>query len=388
MSLFKKRAKTDWTLFSAIILLTLLGLVFIYAASSYTAEKTYGNPFFFVVKQAFGAAVGLVGMFFAMKIDLNRIRKLAFPLLMVTYVLLALVFVPGIGVENYGARRWIGFLGQSFQPSELGKFSLVLFAAVYLSRGGFEGRNILSYLPVLAAGGIICILIILEPNMSVAVCVGTITLALLFIGGFPPKAFLALLAVAAAAVPLLIIVEPYRLLRLMAFLDPFASPREEGYQLIQSLYALGSGGWFGVGLFNSRQKYRFLPFAESDFIFSVIGEEIGLVGALLVLSVYAFIVCKGAKAAISAENRFKSILAGGITLVIGVQTAINVAVVSGCIPPTGIPLPFISSGGSSLAVFMTAAGALINISGESRIRSRRAGGKNRGLFGNISGNMS
>lgn len=388
MSLFKKRAKTDWTLFSAIILLTLLGLVFIYAASSYTAEKTYGNPFFFVVKQAFGAAVGLVGMFFAMKIDLNRIRKLAFPLLMVTYVLLALVFVPGIGVENYGARRWIGFLGQSFQPSELGKFSLVLFAAVYLSREGFEGSNILSYLPVLAAGGIICILIILEPNMSVAVCVGTITLALLFIGGFPPKAFLALLAVAAAAVPLLIIVEPYRLLRLMAFLDPFASPREEGYQLIQSLYALGSGGWFGVGLFNSRQKYRFLPFAESDFIFSVIGEEIGLVGALLVLSVYAFIVCKGAKAAISAENRFKSILAGGITLVIGVQTAINVAVVSGCIPPTGIPLPFISSGGSSLAVFMTAAGALINISGESRIRSRRAGGKNRGLFGNISGNMS
>lgn len=372
MSLFKKRAKTDWTLFSAIILLTLLGLVFIYAASSYTAEKTYGNPFFFVVKQAFGAAVGLVGMFFAMKIDLNRIRKLAFPLLMVTYVLLALVFVPGIGVENYGARRWIGFLGQSFQPSELGKFSLVLFAAVYLSREGFEGRNIISYLPVLAAGGIICILIILEPNMSVAVCVGTITLALLFIGGFPPKAFLALLAVAAAAVPLLIIVEPYRLLRLMAFLDPFASPREEGYQLIQSLYALGSGGWFGVGLFNSRQKYRFLPFAESDFIFSVIGEEIGLVGALLVLSVYAFIVCKGAKAAISAENRFKSILAGGITLVIGVQTAINVAVVSGCIPPTGIPLPFISSGGSSLAVFMTAAGALINISGESRIRSRRA----------------
>lgn len=388
MSLFKKRAKTDWTLFSAIILLTLLGLVFIYAASSYTAEKTYGNPFFFVVKQAFGAAVGLVGMFFAMKIDLNRIRKLAFPLLMVTYVLLSLVFVPGIGVENYGARRWIGFLGQSFQPSELGKFSLVLFAAVYLSREGFEGRNILSYLPVLAAGGIICILIILEPNMSVAVCVGTITLALLFIGGFPPKAFLALLAVAAAAVPLLIIVEPYRLLRLMAFLDPFASPREEGYQLIQSLYALGSGGWFGVGLFNSRQKYRFLPFAESDFIFSVIGEEIGLVGALLVLSVYAFIVCKGAKAAISAENRFKSILAGGITLVIGVQTAINVAVVSGCIPPTGIPLPFISSGGSSLAVFMTAAGALINISGESRIRSRRAGGKNRGLFGNISENMS
>lgn len=388
MSLFKKRAKTDWTLFSAIILLTLLGLVFIYAASSYTAEKTYGNPFFFVVKQAFGAAVGLVGMFFAMKIDLNRIRKLAFPLLMVTYVLLALVFVPGIGVENYGAKRWIGFLGQSFQPSELGKFSLVLFAAVYLSREGFEGRNIISYLPVLAAGGIICILIILEPNMSVAVCVGTITLALLFIGGFPPKAFLALLAVVAAAVPLLIIVEPYRLLRLMAFLDPFASPREEGYQLIQSLYALGSGGWFGVGLFNSRQKYRFLPFAESDFIFSVIGEEIGLVGALLVLSVYAFIVCKGAKAAISAENRFKSILAGGITLVIGVQTAINVAVVSGCIPPTGIPLPFISSGGSSLAVFMTAAGALINISGESRIRSRRAGGKNRGLFGNISGNMS
>lgn len=360
-SIFVKHGKTDWLLFFAIILLTLLGLVFIYSASSYTAEKNYGNAFFFVIKQAFGAAVGLIGMLIAMKIDINRIKKLSLPLLILSYVLLALVFVPGIGVENYGARRWIGLLGQSFQPSELGKFAFVLFAASFLSRNGFEGNKILSFFPVLAAGGIMALLIIIEPNMSVAVCIGAITLAMLFIGGLKGRAFIMLFAAALVAIPVLILIEPYRLLRLMAFLDPFASPREEGYQLIQSLYALGSGSWFGVGLFNSRQKYRFLPFAESDFIFSVIGEETGIVGVILVIALFGFVIFRGARAAICAENRFQALLAGGITLVIAVQTIINIAVVSGSIPPTGIPLPFISSGGSSLAVFMTASGALINI---------------------------
>ncbi len=364
----KTKKPVDLPLFTAIIFLSLLGMVFIYSASSYTAEKTYGNAFFFVIKQAYGMALGLVGMCVAMKTDVNKLRKFALPTLVLSYILLALVFVPGLGVENYGAKRWIAVFGQSFQPSELAKFALVLFCSAYLSREGFQGKNPLAFLPVLLSGGIACLLIILEPNMSVAVAVGTITLAMLYAGGLSAKAFLILIGLGAILLPVLIIAEPYRLLRLMAFLDPFASPKEEGYQLIQSLYALGSGGWLGVGLFNSRQKYRFLPFAESDFIFSVIGEETGFIGAILVLSVFVFIIVRGIKASVGAENRFKALFAGGITLVIAVQTVINIAVVSGSIPPTGIPLPFMSSGGSSLAVFMTFSGFLVNISGESRSR--------------------
>jgi len=365
--------KGDWLLLAAVLLLVCIGMVFIYSASCYTAEKTYGDAFFFVKKQAVGAVFGLIGMGVMMKINVDKLRKFAIPLMLVSYVLLALVFVPGIGVENYGAKRWISLAGQSFQPSELAKFAFVLFAAWYMSRKDFYGKSVWGYLPVLIVGGLTCLLIIAEPNMSMTVCVGLIMMCMLYAGGLKGKVFLGLFAVALLMIPVLIIMEPYRLLRLMAFLDPFASPKEEGYQLIQSLYALGSGGWFGVGLFNSRQKYKFLPFAESDFIFSVIGEEIGFVGAVLVLAVFVFVVIRGVRAAVNAENRFQALLAGGISCVIAAQTLINVAVVTGSIPPTGIPLPFISSGGSALTVFMTAAGILVNIGGKRKEHKKTHG---------------
>ncbi|MEG1710556.1 MAG: FtsW/RodA/SpoVE family cell cycle protein, partial [Clostridia bacterium] len=253
----------------------------------------------------------------------------------------------------------------SFQPSELAKFALVIFAAMYMSRKDFQGKSALSYLPVAAAGGLMCILIILEPNMSVTVCVGLIMLCMLFVGGLNKKAFIIFILCAVCALPILILLEPYRMQRFVAFLNPFASAKDEGYQLVQSLYALGSGGWFGVGLFNSRQKYKFLPFAESDFILSVIGEEIGFIGVLVVIAIFVFIIYKGVKIAINAKDRFCGLLSGGITFVIAIQTIINIAVVSASIPPTGIPLPFISMGGSSLAVFMGAVGLLLNVHNKS-----------------------
>ena len=166
----------------------------------------------------------------------------------------------------------------------------------------------------------------------------------------------------ALAVPVLIVIEPYRLQRLLAFLDPWASPKDDGYQLIQSLYALGSGGWFGVGLFNSRQKYRFLPFAESDFVFSVIGEETGLFGCLIVFALYALVILRGVRIAVNGRDKFSCYLAGGISAVVAVQSLLNFAVVTGSIPPTGLPLPFISYGGTSLVVFMSAMGILLNLS--------------------------
>ena len=198
--------------------------------------------------------------------------------------------------------------------------------------------------------------------MSITVCVGLVMIILLLMWGIKIKHFLLILLPLLAAVPILIFSEPYRVQRLLAFLDPWANPKDEGYQLIQSLYALGSGGWFGVGLFNSRQKYSFLPFAESDFVFSIIGEECGLLGCLILLLLFVVLIFAGIKIAVKSKNLFDSMLAGGITSVVGVQSVINFAVVTGMIPPTGLPLPFISFGGTSLVVFMSAIGLLWGVS--------------------------
>ena len=221
-------------------------------------------------------------------------------------------------------------------------------------------------MPVILVGGSICLLILLEPNMSITICVGLVMLTMLFVGGISKKHFLLLCIPAILLVPILIIIEPYRLSRLMAFIDPWKNPKGEGYQLIQSLYSLGAGGWFGVGLFNSRQKYQFLPFAESDFIFSIIAEELGFVGVIVVMLVYLLLTLFGIKIALSSKNRFGCYLATGITALISIQTLVNIAVVTGSIPPTGLPLPFISSGSTSLIVFMAAIGIVLNINKQSR----------------------
>ena len=356
------RGKIDVVLLVAVVVLVAIGLVFVYSASMYSAQKTYGNAYFFVTKQLFGAIVGFVALFVATKIPLEKLAKLHVGGVVVAVVLLVLVFVPGIGIENYGAKRWIGFGGFSIQPSEIAKFAYVLFCAVYMSK--VDMAKFGKILPVVGVGALFCGLIIAEPNMSITMCVAILMMVMLFLGGAKLKHLLAMVVPLALAVPLLIVVEPYRLQRLLAFLDPWASPKDEGYQLIQSLYALGRGGWFGVGLFNSQQKYLFLPFAESDFVFSIIGEEIGLVGCLMILALYAVVVVRGVKIAINCKDKFRCFLAGGITAVVAVQSALNFAVVTGSIPPTGLPLPFVSYGGTSLVVFLTAMGVLLNVSKE------------------------
>ena len=226
---------------------------------------------------------------------------------------------------------------------------------------------------MLIVGGIICLLIIIEPNMSVTMCVALLMLAMLFLGGMKIKHFLLIFLPALLAVPLLIIAEPYRLSRLSAFLDPWESPKGEGYQLIQSLYALGNGGWFGTGLFKSRQKYRFLPFAESDFILSIIGEELGFFGIFCLFLVSALLIFRGIKTAKEADDFFSFLLASGITLVYGIQTVINAMVVSGSIPPTGLPLPLISSGNTSLIITMGSMGILYAVS-KKNARTARGNG--------------
>ena len=350
----------DYILFFAVLLLIVLGLLFVYSASMYSAEVNYGNKYFFLGKQAVGALIGLAAMVSLTFVKLDLIKRFWIVGVVVSIVLLALVFVPGIGVENYGARRWIGFGSFTIQPSEIAKFAYVLFCAVYMSKRDLSKLKNCIW-PVIV-GGVFCLLIIAEPNMSITMCVAMLMVIMLFIGGMKSKNFLLLLVPLCIAVPLLIIAEPYRLQRLLAFVDPWASPKGEGYRLIQSLYALGSGGWFGVGLFNSRQKYRFLPFAESDFILSVIGEEIGLIGCMMVFALYLLIILRAVRIATNCTDKFSCFLASGICAVIAVQSLLNFAVVTGSIPPTGLPLPFVSYGGTSLVVFMGAVGILLNIS--------------------------
>ena len=361
----KKREWGNVAIPVLVALVAAFGVLMVYSASYYTAETQFGDEFYFMKKQLVGFILGLVAMLAAGFFPYAKLKKLKWPALIVSLVLLAAVFVPGLGVENYGATRWIGLGPITIQPSEIAKFGFVIFAAAYASEKPERMKKFVGMLPVLAAGAGICVLIIAEPNMSVTMCVGLLMVAMLFLSGVKIRHFLVILLPIALAVPVLIIMEPYRMQRLYAFLDPWSSPQGEGYQLIQSLYALGSGGWFGVGLFNSRQKYLFLPFAESDFIFSVIGEELGLAGAICVLCVYIFIIVRIVAIAQKAPDREGSYLAGGIAAVIAVQTLINVAVVTGSIPPTGVPLPFVSAGSSSLIAFCAAIGMVLNIKRQS-----------------------
>ena len=221
-------------------------------------------------------------------------------------------------------------------------------------------------LPILGFGTLVCVLIILEPNMSITVCVAMLMITILFVSGMKFIHLGCLILPAIVLGVVLIMIAPYRLDRLMAFINPWSNPKGEGYQLLQSLYALGSGGIFGVGLFNSRQKFAFLPFAESDFILSVIGEEIGFVGLILFFLLLGFIIYRGIKIASKSKDIFGFIMAVGITMIFGIQTIVNVLVVTGSIPPTGLSLPLVSSGNTSIIIFMAEMGVLYNISTHSK----------------------
>lgn len=362
----KKITKRELLVALLVLFLVGFGCIMVYSASSYSAEYRYGNEYFFLLKQLLGAVLGCVAMVFFSFIDYHLLKKFRFWILGITCILLLLVFVPGLGVQSFGANRWVNLLGISIQPSEIAKFALVLFLAVYLSERHDKIKTFRGLIPPLSIAGLLCVLVIIEPSMSVTMCLAFTTLFMLIIGGMSKKHTLIFSSMAVVAVPALILAEPYRMKRLFAFLNPWASPQGEGFQLIQSLYSLGNGGLFGVGLFNSRQKYLFLPFAESDFIFSIIGEEIGLIGCLFLMTLYAILVYNLFKIGLNAKDRFGCLLSCGVGLVIAVQTLLNIAVVTGSIPPTGLPLPFISAGSTSLLVFMSAIGVVLNVDRQSR----------------------
>lgn len=358
------RNKTNIIIIACTLALAIFGCVMVYSASKHSAMHQYGDQFFYLKKQILGVVIGAIGLVICSLVKHRVYKRFYWLFYIIGLVFLVLVFIPGLGRTSYGATRWIGIGGFTMQPSEVAKFALVFFLAGYLS----DGDKLASWkhiLITLSLGGMYCILIMLEPNMSITMCVAFTLIFMLFIGGMRLRVFGIMIAPAILLVVILIMIEPYRLSRIVAFINPWENPLDEGYQLIQSLYAIGSGGLWGLGLFNSRQAELFLPFSESDFIFSIIAEELGFFGCLVLVAVFAVLIISIFKVGMRSSNRFSCMLCMGIGAVIAIQTILNIAVVTGSIPPTGLPLPFISAGSTSLLVFMSAIGVVLNVDRQS-----------------------
>lgn len=344
------------------IALAIFGIFMVYSASFYSATKNYGDAFYFAKKQIIGVLLGITLMFIVSFVPPAFYKKFAWLFALIGLVLLVIVLIPALSVENYGARRWIKIpLLGTLAPGEVAKFCFVILVAASLANIKDKKKTILNIILPLLTFSAYAVLIMLQPNFSTVMCLGFIFILMLFAGGLDIKQFLLLGSGALAAAVALIFAEPYRIKRLTAFLDPWQAPLGEGFQLIQSLYSLAAGGLFGLGYLNSRQKYLFLPFSESDFIFSIIGEEFGLFGMLVLMIVFFMLVISIIKIALNAKTRFSCYLAFGIAAVIAVQVLVNIAVVSGAIPPTGLPLPFISAGSTSLVVFFAGIGMVLGI---------------------------
>lgn len=358
----KKMGSIDFILFSTIMLLVVIGVVMVYSASSYSSffNTAINDSMFYLKKQALWALLGVIGMVIAIKTDYHIYRRLTLPLMIVTVLLLCVVFA---FPEVNGAKRWIPLGFASIQPSEIAKYVVVLYIAKSLANKGEKVKSfVYGILPYMLISGFFAGMVFLEKNLSIAVVIMGVTLVILFVAGAKIKHMAGIFGVVLAGGVAGIIFEPYRMARFTSFLDPWKDARGDGYQLIQSLLALGSGGIWGAGLGQSRQKCYYIPEPHTDFIFSIIGEELGLIGCTVIVILFLLFVWRGIVTASKAKDTFGTLLAAGITSIIAIQAIINIAVVTGSMPVTGVPLPFISYGGSSLIFNLFAMGILLNIS--------------------------
>lgn len=353
----------DMVLLSIVLVLAGFGAIMIFSASSVEALRNYGSPYHFLDRQLIWLVLGGVLMLVAARYDYWKLKRFAWPLAWVTLILLVAVLVPHVGREIGGARRWIGFGSFLLQPSELAKFSLVLLFAHTLTREKLElTRTTKTLLPHLFMLGVAGALIMKEPDLGTTMSLAATAVVMLWVAGTPTLQVGLTALSALPAVGAMIIIAPYRLRRFMAFLHPQQDPLGAGYHIIQSLYAIGSGGLFGEGLGRSSLKYFYLPEQHTDFIFSILSEELGFFGAVGVLVLFFALGWRGYKASLQAPDRFGALLGTGLTTMILVQALLNIAVVTASVPITGIPLPFISYGGSSLVFAMMGVGILLNIS--------------------------
>jgi cell division protein FtsW len=362
------RVPTATGLLVLVGVLCVFGLVMVGSASPVISMSLYGSTWGILIRQVMWMGIGLVAMAAFSRIDYRKWRKIQVPLLIGSMGLLVIVLMPGLGVTAGGSSRWIGFGQFRLQPSELMKLALIVFVADLLTRRVDKTADAKSViLPVLIILGISSLLILKQPDMGTALVLCCVAFGMLFMGGVSVRPILKILLAFAVLAVIVGLADPYRRDRILSFLNPGANHSGSGYQVWQSLIGLGSGHLFGLGLGGGRQKWGLLPNAHTDFIFSVVGEELGLVGAVLLLGLFFLLAWYGLRAATRAPDRFGSLMAIGITVWITSQTLINIGAVIGVLPVTGIPLPFVSFGGSSLVMDLAAVGILLNIAGHERL---------------------
>ncbi len=350
-----------------IVILNIVGLVMVLSASSVRSIDDKGSPWWFFERQVMWTAVASVGFLVASRIDYRTWRRWVLPLLIGSFGLLFIVLIPGVGIKVDGARRWLGFGQFRLQPSEIAKLALLMFAADVLTRRETvvaDWKQSLRPIVLVLAG--VAVLMMAEPDLASLMVIAVMVVATLVVGGVRGRHLGVLGAAGAALVTVAATAVSWRRARMLSFLDPFADRANTGYQVVQSLIATGSGGWTGVGLGAGRAKWQFLPAAHTDFIFAVIGEELGLLGCALVVGLFALIAVIGIRTAARAPDRFGTLVAAGATAWIVGQAVLNLGAVVGLLPVTGVPLPFVSFGGTALISTMVAAGILVNVARQGR----------------------
>ncbi len=358
-----KKLTPDMWLLAVVAVLLSIGVVMVYSASAIVAADRFHDPYLFLKKQLFWALLGGIALWAALRFDYRRLEHAVVPLLATAAVLLVLVLVPPFGQAINGTRRWIRLGPVSLQPVELAKLALVVFLAAFLSRNRDRLHDFWrGFMPPLGVAAVFAGLVVIQPDLGNCVALVALTFALLFIAGGRLRHLSMLLAIALPLAAIGVYAAPYRVRRITAFMDPWQDPRGSGFQIIQSWLALGSGGLVGRGIGDSRQKLFYLPEAHTDFIFSVLGEELGFVGGMIVIALFVVLIWRGLRIGLRAPDLFGAYLALGITVLLATQTFVNLGVVTGLLPTKGLPLPYISFGGSALIVTMLGTGLLLNIS--------------------------
>ncbi|MBE6151729.1 MAG: putative lipid II flippase FtsW [Firmicutes bacterium] len=358
-----KNKKVELLLLISVITISIFGLIMIFSASYIWAEYKFNDPFKFVKNQGIFFIVGIFLMFIISKINYRKYYDKANILLIGCIILLILVLIPGIGTVRNGSRSWFGIGSFGIQPSEFTKLALIIFTSKYLVNNENKMKDIKKgVLPILGLTLLIFGIIMLQPDFGTGTIIVMSIIGLLFVGGVSFKFFLKIAGVGVIGIAGLIAVAPYRLSRILSFLNPWEDPLGSGFQIIQSLYAIGPGGLFGYGFLNSRQKHFYLPEPQTDFIFSIISEEFGFLGVIIVSTLFLTIIITGFKISRNCKDLFGKYLSFGITFQIAFQTVLNLMVVVGLIPVTGVTLPFLSYGGSSLLITLCSVGILLNIS--------------------------
>ena len=368
----KKTPSYDPLLLGAVLALVGLGLVMVYSASAIMAQEKLNDSFYFLKRQAVAACIGLFAMAMAMKVGYRRVARYAYPLLILAVILLVMLLIPGVGSSVNGAKRWIKFPGISIQPAEVAKIAWVIYLAYSVAKKREKVQSFsVGFLPHLAVCGVLVGLCMMQPDFGTSVGLLFLMFVMLFAGGAKLSYLVGSVLLALPFAYHAVASSPYRMQRIFGFLDPWANRKGSGYQVAESLMSIGSGGFTGLGLGDGRQKLFFLPEAHTDFIFSIIGEELGLLGVAALMLLYGVVIWRGIRASLGASEPFGTYLGLGITSLVAFQALVNMAVAMGLVPTKGLTLPFISYGGNSLIVLMGAAGLLLSISATAEGAKRR-----------------